>query len=276
MWRCCPRRAGAEGRAHEPRRPRRRRQRDRLPLPGRTPSAWSTSPSGTSSACSPTRSTATRSRRPGSPSSTIPRGSWAGASTSGRDAARAATYSGRCESRWSSSCSSASQRAAAPPRPRRATSGLLLVEQVARSVARTTSRVSKSYVSAEPEGGGDTQEVELTSTGRTPTGSLRLGAAVHAARAGSGPCDGNCGYLDPPTDPCSTSVRDRVRRRDARDDQAAPGSRAARSTCRARRASGGSVVRNVPGARGRRRSRISRLPPTLPLQRGRARRAGRR
>ncbi len=82
--------------------------------------------------------------------------------------------------------------------------GLVIVEQV-QTGGPYYIEGAKSYVSAEPEGGGDGREVEL-STGRTATGSLRLDAGRYTFKSWQRPCEGNCGYLDPPTDQCSAPV----------------------------------------------------------------------
>jgi len=65
---------------------------------------------------------------------------------------------------------------------------------------------AKSYVSAEPASGGDAKEVELSYDDRAATGSLRLEPGRYTLKSWQRPCDGNCGYLDPPTDKCSGPV----------------------------------------------------------------------
>jgi hypothetical protein len=83
--------------------------------------------------------------------------------------------------------------------------GLLLLEQsfVGQSLYVEG---AKSYVSARPASGGDAKEVELSYDDRTATGSLRLEPGRYTVKSWQRPCDGNCGYLDPPTDSCSAPV----------------------------------------------------------------------
>lgn len=82
--------------------------------------------------------------------------------------------------------------------------GLLVVKQVSVGDGLYIEG-SKSYVSAEPEDGGDATEVEL-STDAKPTASLKLEPGSYTLKSWQRPCDGNCGYLDPPTDRCSGPV----------------------------------------------------------------------
>jgi len=83
--------------------------------------------------------------------------------------------------------------------------GQLLVEQTFVGNAHYIEG-AKSYVSAEPESGGDPQEVELTYSDQASTGSLHLDPGRYTLKSWQRPCDGNCGYLDPPTDECSAPV----------------------------------------------------------------------
>jgi hypothetical protein len=85
------------------------------------------------------------------------------------------------------------------------TAGQLLVEQTFIGDAHYVEG-TKSYVSAEPENGGDTQEAELAYSDQASTGSLRLDPGRYTLKSWQRPCDGNCGYLDPPTDECSAPV----------------------------------------------------------------------
>ena len=82
--------------------------------------------------------------------------------------------------------------------------GLLVVQQV-RVGDELYIEGSKSYVSAEPEDGGEAEELELPQTAK-PTGSLRLEPGAYTLKSWQRPCAGNCGYLDPPTDECSGPV----------------------------------------------------------------------
>ena len=83
--------------------------------------------------------------------------------------------------------------------------GQLLVEQTFVGKALYIEG-AKSYVSAEPENGSDTKEAELSYADRASTGSLRLDPGRYTLKSWQRPCDGNCGYLDPPTDECSAPV----------------------------------------------------------------------
>lgn len=47
---------------------------------------------------------------------------------------------------------------------------------------------------------------------RQPTTTLRLVPGRYRLRSWARPCDGNCNYLDPPTDHCTGTVRLRVGR----------------------------------------------------------------
>jgi hypothetical protein len=52
----------------------------------------------------------------------------------------------------------------------------------------------------------------VTRTLRQPATTLRLAAGRYRLTSWARPCDGNCGYLDPPTDRCSAAVRVRANR----------------------------------------------------------------
>lgn len=61
------------------------------------------------------------------------------------------------------------------------------------------------YLRAERQGRALTRKLGATTTVRLAPGWYRL-------RSWARPCDGNCGYLDPPTDRCSAGVRVRAGR----------------------------------------------------------------
>ena len=61
------------------------------------------------------------------------------------------------------------------------------------------------YLRAERNGHAVTKRLGATTTFRLAPGRYRL-------RSWARPCDGNCGYLDPPTDRCSATIRLRASR----------------------------------------------------------------
>lgn len=63
---------------------------------------------------------------------------------------------------------------------------------------------SYSYVRLE-QGEKNVVQVRLKG-GKTPETTLRLDPGSYRLVSYQRPCDGNCGYLDPPTDQCSREI----------------------------------------------------------------------
>src|SRR4051812_9791158 len=70
-----------------------------------------------------------------------------------------------------------------------APTGLLVVQQV-QVGDHFYIEGSKAYVTAEPEEGGEAQELELPQTMK-PTGSLKLAPGAYTLRSWQRPCEGN-------------------------------------------------------------------------------------
>ena len=65
---------------------------------------------------------------------------------------------------------------------------------------------SRSYLSIAAKGGGVERFGYVAGAGGDPVYAKRLAPGTYTITSWQRPCDGNCGYLDPPTDRCRRTI----------------------------------------------------------------------